>query len=94
MAAPSKPILGIDVRASGIWVVEMRGTWPDAQIANAAYAALPPNAFDGGKLVEKKVVGQILKDLVESMRTSAGEAILSVQELSVRSRYGGAAGTR
>lgn len=83
MAAPSKPILGIDVRASGIWVVEMRGTWPDAQIANAAYAALPPNAFDGGKLVEKKVVGQILKDLVESMRTSAGEAILSVQELSV-----------
>ena len=41
------------------------------------------NAFDNGKLVEKKIVGQILKDLVSSMRTSTGDAILSIQEQSV-----------
>ena len=83
MAAPSRPVLGIDVRSDGIWVVELRGSWPDAQILNAAYAPIPESAFEGKKLVDKKVAGQILKDLIGSMGTTTADAVLTIQEQSV-----------
>jgi len=86
MAGIGRPILGIDIAATEICIVEMRGSWPDFQIVRAGKIATPPKAIEGGRVVEPMEIAAAIRTLFDQLGITTRDAVLSIAESCVVTR--------
>ena len=86
MAANGRPILGIDIAPTEVYVVEMKGTWPDYQIVRTGKAPIPPKAVDGGRIVDAAAIAIALRNLLDHLGIATRDAVMSIAESCVVTR--------
>jgi type IV pilus assembly protein PilM len=86
MSINGRPLLGIDISASEIRVVEMHGRWQAPQIARLGMVPTPPGAVEDDHIVNPTAVGEALRDLLERMGAGTREAILGMSPRDVITR--------
>jgi len=86
MAVIGRPILGIDIAATEICVVEMRGAWPDFQIVRAGKTPTPPRSVEAGRIIDAAAIGTALRNLLDNLGIGTREAVLSIAECCVVTR--------
>jgi Tfp pilus assembly PilM family ATPase len=86
MPAKDFAILGIDIRPDEIHVVEMRGSWTDPRIVNAASIATPPGSVENGRIIQVEPVSRALRILVQRMRVTARDAVIGLGARVVTAR--------
>jgi type IV pilus assembly protein PilM len=86
MASQGRPILGIDINAYEIRVVEMRGTWNNVQIIRAGVVPTPRGAVVGDRITYPETVADILRGLLDRMRVSTREAVIGMGPQTIITR--------
>lgn len=86
MAAHGRPILGIDIGPTEITVVELHGTWSDAQMVRSGKTASPPRAVDAGRITDVAAVATALRALIDELGITTRDAVLSIAECCVVTR--------
>ena len=86
MAVNGRPILGIDIAPTEVYVVELKGAWPDYQIVRTGKAPIPHQAVDGGRIVDPAAIASALRDLLEELGIATRDAVMSIAESCVVTR--------
>jgi type IV pilus assembly protein PilM len=86
MPSQGRPILGVDINPHEIRVVEMRGTWLNAQVIRAGAVPMPRGALEGGRVVYPDAVGDTLRGLLDRMKAGTRDAVLGVGAESIITR--------
>lgn len=81
-----KPILGIDINANEIRVVEIQGSWPSPEILRADYIATPPGAVVNGEIVHTADVAKSLSTLLVTMGAVTRSAVIGISPTHVATR--------
>ena len=81
-----RPILGIDINATEIRVVEMEGVWPDPRILRADAVPTPLDSMNGEEIVRPDLVGRALGTLLSRMGARTRDAVMSIPSGSVVAR--------
>ncbi|MBF0212083.1 MAG: type IV pilus assembly protein PilM [Magnetococcales bacterium] len=78
-----KPIVGLDIGTSAIKAVELRGSGRKWSLHRIGWKALPPKAVTGGKVKDKEVVVQALRELWTEARIGCKRVAIGVGGQSV-----------
>jgi type IV pilus assembly protein PilM len=81
-----KSVLGIEIDASEIRVVEMEGVWPDPRIVRADSIATPPDTVSGNEICRPDLVGKALATLLTRMGVRTRSAVMSIPSSAVTTR--------
>lgn len=87
MISKKRSVLGIDVSASEVRVVEMRGGWSGAHVCLAGATDTPAGAIDeNGLVVDAPALGSAVKALIERMGATSHEAVIGLPPRTVVAR--------
>jgi len=86
MAANGRPVLGIDIGPTEVYVVELKGSWPDYQLVRAGKAPIPSKSVDGGRVVDPGAIASALQALMDEMGIITRDAVMSIAESCVVTR--------
>jgi len=86
MAGHVRPILGIDIAPTEIFVVELRGVWPDAQIVRSGKTATPIRSVEAGRILDPAAIASAIRNLLDQLGIATREAVLSIAECCVVTR--------
>src|ERR1051326_7428230 len=86
MAVNGRPILGIDIGPTEVYVVEMKGAWPDYQIVRTGKAPIPHKTVDGGRIVDAAAISTALRNLMDELGIVTRDAVMSIPESCVVTR--------
>ena len=81
-----RSILGIEINASEIRVVEMEGVWPDPRILRADVVPTPLDAMNGDEICRPDLVGRALGTLLTRMGARTRNAVMSIPSGAVTTR--------
>lgn len=86
MANPKRTVLGVEIGAREVRMVEMRGGTTQPQILRAGKVPLPPGAMDGDRIVQIEVVADLIRGLHSRIGCQARAVIVAMGIQSVVSR--------
>ncbi len=86
MANPKRTVLGVEIGAREVRMVEMRGGGAQPQILKAGFVPLPPGAMDGDRIVQVEVVADLIRGLHNRLNCQARAAVVGMGVQSVVSR--------
>lgn len=86
MAGNGRPVLGIDIAPTEVYVVEMKGSWPDYQIIRTGKAPIPHKAVDGGRILDPTAIAAALRSLLDELGIATRECVMSIAESCVVTR--------
>jgi type IV pilus assembly protein PilM len=81
-----KSLLGIEIDASEIRVVELEGVWPDPRIVRADFIVTPPDSMNGSEISRPDLVGKALATLLTRMGVRTRSAVMSIPSGAVTTR--------
>jgi len=86
MSRQGRPVLGVDINAYEIRVVEMRGGGLNAEVIRAGAVPTPRGAVEGDRIVFPDVVAETLRGLLHRMNVSTRAAVIGIGAQSVITR--------
>src|SRR5581483_10105353 len=86
MANPKRTVLGVEIGAREVRMVEMRGGGPQPQILRAGFVPLPPGAMDGDRIVQVEVVADLIRGLHQRLGCQTRAAVVGMGIQSVVTR--------
>jgi type IV pilus assembly protein PilM len=75
-----QPLLGLDIQAEEIRLLQLQGTLKKKRIKEAITLDLPPGAVIDGKIQEAEVVGDCLQELVQQHKLQAFKVAIALPE--------------
>jgi type IV pilus assembly protein PilM len=81
-----RALLGIDINATEIRLVEVQGPWPNPEIIRADRIPTPQGAIQGDEIVRPDLVGKSLSALLATMGTHTRAAVIGVPSNRVSTR--------
>src|SRR5689334_1702637 len=86
MPGQGRLVLGIDISANEIRVVEVRGTGTAARIVHAGAVPTPRGALDGDRIAYPDALAETLRGLLNRMNVGTRQAVMGVGAQSVITR--------
>ena len=81
-----RSILGIEINATEIRVVEMEGSWPNPRVLRADLVPTPPESMDGDEICRPELIGRALGTLLSRMGARTRNAVMSIPSSAVATR--------
>ncbi len=86
MAGKGRLVLGVDMNASEICIVGMRGTWANAQVVCAGSTPMPAGAIEGSAITDPVAVSEALRKLLSLINTGTRDVVFGMSGRNVLTR--------
>jgi type IV pilus assembly protein PilM len=86
MVGKGRLVIGVDLNATELCVVGMRGSWARAEVVCVGSAPMPAGAMEGSSIGDPPAVAEALRKLLSLMNVEAREAVFGMSGRNVLTR--------